>query len=399
MSVTFSDVSFAYPGGVPILARVDLTVEPGEVVAVVGRSGAGKTTILKLVNRLLLPSSGTVRVQARDTRTWDAIALRRRTGYVFQDVGLCPHLTVSANAGILPRLEGWDDARARARVGELLEVPAGLAQLHPLEDGLAATGMAFVQQVWHLYVFALLVVRILRLGRQALDGGNVFGGYLAYGVGLTVYLLKKPTGDDRTFWVTNMYSPASSWATRIATFELCEPPGAPVIGSATPPVEEVIVTGSRIRRDTFSSAAPMEVVLTEAAAPRGITDVASLLQTTTVAAGAPQVTAASSSVFVENGGLGSSSLSIRGLGPNRTLILLNGRRAGPSGVQGGVSSFDLNAIPNGEVGYTRDGGFTVSDQGSLVTQGGYTVVPGIRIPDDAANVVISRTGMSIVSRQ
>jgi iron complex outermembrane receptor protein len=111
------------------------------------------------------------------------------------------------------------------------------------------------------------------------------------------------------------------------------------------PVEEVIVTGSRIRRDTFSSAAPMEVVLTEAAAPRGITDVASLLQTTTVAAGAPQVTAASSSVFVENGGLGASTLSIRGLGPNRTLILLNGRRAGPSGVQGGVSSFDLNAIP------------------------------------------------------
>lgn len=110
-------------------------------------------------------------------------------------------------------------------------------------------------------------------------------------------------------------------------------------------IEEVIVTGSRIRRDTFSSAAPMEVVLTEAAAPRGITDVSSLLQTTTVAAGAPQVTAASSSVFVENGGLGASTLSIRGLGPNRTLVLLNGRRAGPSGVQGGVSSFDLNAIP------------------------------------------------------
>ena len=122
MSVTFSDVSFAYPGGVPILARVDLTVEPGEVVAVVGRSGAGKTTILKLVNRLLLPSSGTVRVQARDTRTWDAIALRRRTGYVFQDVGLFPHLTVAENAGILPRLEKWDAARTRARVLELLEL-------------------------------------------------------------------------------------------------------------------------------------------------------------------------------------------------------------------------------------------------------------------------------------
>jgi osmoprotectant transport system ATP-binding protein len=122
MSVTFSDVSFAYPGGVPILERFDLAVEPGEVVAVVGRSVAGKTTILKLVNRLLLPSSGSVRVQARDTREWDGIALRRRTGYVFQDVGLFPHLTVAENAGILPRLEGWDAARARARVAELLEL-------------------------------------------------------------------------------------------------------------------------------------------------------------------------------------------------------------------------------------------------------------------------------------
>ena len=122
MSVTFSGVSFAYPGGAPILERFDLAVEPAEVVAVVGRSGAGKTTILKLVNRLLLPSTGTVHVQARDTRQWDAIALRRRTGYVFQDVGLFPHLTVAENAGILPRLEGWDDERARARVSELLEL-------------------------------------------------------------------------------------------------------------------------------------------------------------------------------------------------------------------------------------------------------------------------------------
>jgi len=110
-------------------------------------------------------------------------------------------------------------------------------------------------------------------------------------------------------------------------------------------IEEVVVTGSRIRRDTFTSAAPMEVVLTDSAGARGINDVAQMLQTTTVAQGSPQVTPASSSVFVENGGLGSSSLSIRGLGANRTLVLLNGRRAGPSGVQGSVSSFDLNAIP------------------------------------------------------
>jgi len=94
-------------------------------------------------------------------------------------------------------------------------------------------------------------------------------------------------------------------------------------------VEEVVVTGSRIRKNTFSSAAPMDTVSTEMATVRGITDIATLLQTTTVAAGAPQVNAASTGVFVENGGLGTSTLSLRGLGANRTLVLLNGRRAGP----------------------------------------------------------------------
>lgn len=116
-------------------------------------------------------------------------------------------------------------------------------------------------------------------------------------------------------------------------------------------IEEVVVTGSRIRRDTFSSAAPMDVVLTETASARGINDVATMLQTTTVAAGSPQVTAAISGAGANslgnpvNGGLGTATFSLRGLGANRTLVLLNGRRAGPSGVQGSVSSFDLNAIP------------------------------------------------------
>jgi len=111
------------------------------------------------------------------------------------------------------------------------------------------------------------------------------------------------------------------------------------------PIEEIVTTGSRIRRDSFSSAAPMDVVLAEAAAARGINDVATMLQTTTVAQGAPQVTSASSSVFVSNGGLGSETISLRGLGAQRTLVLLNGRRAGPSGIEGSVSSFDLGAIP------------------------------------------------------
>jgi len=122
MSVRFDDVSFAYQGKPATLDHFNLSVGDGEIVAVVGRSGAGKTTILKLVNRLLLPSAGSVRVKERDTREWEGIALRRRTGYVFQDVGLFPHLTIEENVRILPRLEGWTDAKAHTRAMELLEM-------------------------------------------------------------------------------------------------------------------------------------------------------------------------------------------------------------------------------------------------------------------------------------
>lgn len=110
-------------------------------------------------------------------------------------------------------------------------------------------------------------------------------------------------------------------------------------------VEEIVVTGSRIRRDVFTSSEPMDVVLTERAVVQGFGDIGGLLQSTTVAAGSPQVTAATSTAFVQNGGIGSATLSLRGLGANRTLTLLNGRRAGPAGTRGGVSSFDLNVLP------------------------------------------------------
>lgn len=116
-------------------------------------------------------------------------------------------------------------------------------------------------------------------------------------------------------------------------------------------VEEVVVTGSRIRTDTFSSAAPMEVVLIESAEVRGIAELSTLLQTTTAAAGSQQITSAVSSdnpVTVSSdtpGGMGVATLSLRGLGANRTLVLLNGRRLGPAGVQAQVAAFDLNVIP------------------------------------------------------
>jgi osmoprotectant transport system ATP-binding protein len=137
MSVQFERVSFSYPGRPPVLAGFELTVEAGEVVAIVGRSGAGKTTILKLVNRLLLPSSGAVVVHGRDTRAWDGIQLRRRSGYVFQDVGLFPHLSVEDNVRVVPTLQGWTNERAHARALELLDMvglpPAQFATRPPGE--------------------------------------------------------------------------------------------------------------------------------------------------------------------------------------------------------------------------------------------------------------------------
>src|SRR5262245_52382265 len=102
--VQLDDVVFAHGSGAPALDHVTVEVQPGEVIAVVGRSGAGKTTVLKLVNRLLLPTAGRVMVEERDTRDWDGIQLRRRIGYVFQDIGLFPHMTIGENVGIVPRL-------------------------------------------------------------------------------------------------------------------------------------------------------------------------------------------------------------------------------------------------------------------------------------------------------
>jgi osmoprotectant transport system ATP-binding protein len=121
-AIEFRDVSFTRPGGLRVLDRFSLTVESGDVLALVGRSGAGKSTLLKLVNRLLLPDAGDVIVEGRSTREWEPIRLRRGVGYVLQDVGLFPHMTVADNVAVVPRLEGWPDDRVAARVRELLEL-------------------------------------------------------------------------------------------------------------------------------------------------------------------------------------------------------------------------------------------------------------------------------------
>lgn len=107
--------------------RVSLRVEPGECVALVGASGSGKTTTLRMINRLIEASSGTVWVDGVDVREQPAHDLRRSIGYVVQGSGLFPHLDVAANLGITPKLLGWSPSRIAARVQELLE----LVELEP----------------------------------------------------------------------------------------------------------------------------------------------------------------------------------------------------------------------------------------------------------------------------
>jgi len=120
--VQFHDVEFSHAGGAPVVLALNLECTAGETVAIVGRSGAGKSTLLKLVNRLLLPTGGRVSVQGRDTREWDPIRLRRGIGYVLQEAGLFPHMTVEENVAVVPVLEKWDTTRIRARTRELLDL-------------------------------------------------------------------------------------------------------------------------------------------------------------------------------------------------------------------------------------------------------------------------------------
>ena len=117
--VSFRGVSYTI-GGREILRDFHLEVEAGETLVLLGRSGSGKTTALKMVNGLIFPTRGEVLVEGRATTEWDPIRLRRRIGYVIQDVGLFPHFTVAQNVGLVPRLEGWESDRVDTRVEELL---------------------------------------------------------------------------------------------------------------------------------------------------------------------------------------------------------------------------------------------------------------------------------------
>jgi osmoprotectant transport system ATP-binding protein len=107
-------------GARTVLERVSFLVERGETLVLLGSSGSGKTTTLRMINRLTEPDEGEVEVDGREVRTWDPIRLRRQTGYVIQEVGLLPHLSVFENVELVPKLEKWPEERRRSRSRELL---------------------------------------------------------------------------------------------------------------------------------------------------------------------------------------------------------------------------------------------------------------------------------------
>jgi osmoprotectant transport system ATP-binding protein len=137
--VEFRRVGYSIAGerSAPIISDLNFTVERGERLVLLGESGCGKTTTLKLINRLLMPTTGEVLVEGKATTRWDVIRLRRMTGYVIQEGGLFPHFTVERNVSLVPRLEGWTEARVRSRAHELLELvglpPHTFAARYPRE--------------------------------------------------------------------------------------------------------------------------------------------------------------------------------------------------------------------------------------------------------------------------
>ncbi|MFP5489554.1 MAG: ABC transporter ATP-binding protein, partial [Acidimicrobiia bacterium] len=123
VAISLRGVSKVFPGtAAPAVGDLSFDVETGHVVALVGPSGCGKTTTLKMINRLVEPTAGTIEVLGEDQAAVPAHELRRRIGYVIQQVGLVPHRTIASNIGVVPELLGWDKARIAERSAELVDL-------------------------------------------------------------------------------------------------------------------------------------------------------------------------------------------------------------------------------------------------------------------------------------
>lgn len=120
--IEFKNVTKRYQDGTVALKGIDATIGKGELVALIGPSGCGKTTTMKMINRLIEPSEGTITIDGQDISKMNPVELRRNTGYVIQQIGLLPHMTIADNIALVPKLKKWPKEKYEKRVDELLDL-------------------------------------------------------------------------------------------------------------------------------------------------------------------------------------------------------------------------------------------------------------------------------------
>jgi osmoprotectant transport system ATP-binding protein len=137
MMIVFNDVSKVYEDGTTALSNINLKVKKGELLTLIGPSGCGKTTTMKMINRLIEPTSGSITIDGEDISKLDPVELRRNIGYVIQQIGLLPHMTISENISLIPKLKKWSKHKIEKRVDELLDLvgldPTTYKERYPLE--------------------------------------------------------------------------------------------------------------------------------------------------------------------------------------------------------------------------------------------------------------------------